>query len=140
MWVDEYELEIIWRAPSMLGFNNKSLDIYVPRDERFGHLKLSDFLEDSLKSVAQFLVPELKSLFDSTPNEFDSFEDIMKLYSDGIKLPENPILDAAKNLIPLELIKEFLTTDGQKLLKYPLPQVIASEYFSFKHTTSCSNS
>ena len=85
-------------------------------------------------------MPELKSLFDSTPNEFDSFEDIMKLYSDGIKLPENPILDAAKNLIPLELIKEFLTTDGQKLLKYPLPQVIASEYFSFKHTTSCSNS
>jgi linoleate 9S-lipoxygenase len=117
-----------------------SLDIYVPRDERFGHLKLSDFLAYSLKSVAQFLVPELKSLFDSTPNEFDSFEDIMKLYSDGIKLPDNPILDAAKNLIPLELIKEFLTTDGQKLLKYPLPQVIASEYFSSKHSSACSYS
>eukprot|EP00253_Pinus_taeda_P033839 PITA_33839 len=98
-----------------------SLDIYVPRDERFGHMKLSDFLAYSLESVAQFLVPELKSLFDSTPNEFDSFEDVMKLYSDGIKLLGNPILDAAKNLIPLELIREFLTTDGQKLLKYPLP-------------------
>jgi linoleate 9S-lipoxygenase len=101
---------------------HKSLNIYVPRDERFGHLKLSDFLAYSLKSVVQFLVPELKSLFDST-NEFDSFEDIMKLYSDGIKLPDNPILDAAQNLIPLELIKEFLTTDGEKLHKFPLPQV-----------------
>eukprot|EP00253_Pinus_taeda_P032506 PITA_32506 len=109
-----------------------SLDIYVPRDERFGHLKLSDFLAYSLKSVAQFLVPELKSLFDSTPNEFDSFEDVMKLYSDGIKLPENPILDAAKNLIPLELIREFLTTDGQKLLKYPLPQVISNDKFAWR--------
>jgi linoleate 9S-lipoxygenase len=117
-----------------------SFNIYVPRDERFGHLKLSDFLAYSLKSVAQLLVPELKSLFDSTPNEFDSFEDIMKVYSDGIKLPENGILDAAKNFIPLELIKQFLTTDGQKLLKYPLPQVIDSEYFSSKHTSACSDS
>jgi linoleate 9S-lipoxygenase len=117
-----------------------SLDIYVPRDERFGHLKMSDFLAYALKSVVQFLIPELQSLFDPTPNEFDSFEDIMKLYSDGIKLPDNPILDAITSLIPLELIKEFLTTDGEKLLKYPLPQVIASKYFSSKLIPACSYS
>jgi len=109
-----------------------SLDIYVPRDERFGHLKMSDFLAYALKSVVQFLIPELKSLFDPTPNEFDSFEDIMKLYSDGIKLPENPILDALTNLIPLELIKEFFKTDGEKLLKYPLPQLIAADEFAWR--------
>jgi len=108
-----------------------SLNIYVPRDERFGHLKLSDLLAYSLKSVVQFLVQELKSLFDST-NEFDSFEDIMKLYSDGIKLPNNPILDAAQHLIPFELIKEFLTTDGQKLHKFLLPQVVATEEFAWR--------
>ncbi|KAH0712647.1 hypothetical protein KY289_008606 [Solanum tuberosum] len=52
-----------------------SLDIYVPRDERFGHIKLSDFLTYALKSIVQFLIPEFQALFDSTPDEFDSFED-----------------------------------------------------------------
>ncbi|MCI53870.1 putative linoleate 9S-lipoxygenase 5-like, partial [Trifolium medium] len=54
-----------------------SLKIYVPRDERFGHLKMSDFLAYALKSIVQVLKPELESLFDSTPNEFDSFEDVL---------------------------------------------------------------
>jgi linoleate 9S-lipoxygenase len=111
---------------------HKSLDIYVPRDERFGHLKMSDFLAHSLKAVVQFLVPELKSLFDSTINEFDSFQDIKKLYSNGIKVPNNPILEAVKNLIPFELIKEFLPTDGEKLLKYPLPEVIGTDEFAWR--------
>jgi len=30
-----------------------SLDIYVPRDERADHLKLSDFLANALKSIIQ---------------------------------------------------------------------------------------
>ncbi|KAG5577432.1 hypothetical protein H5410_057566 [Solanum commersonii] len=54
-----------------------SLDIYVPRDERFGHIKLSNFLTYALKSIVQFLIPEFQALFDSTPDEFDSFEDIV---------------------------------------------------------------
>nr|AEU04516.1 lipoxygenase 1 [Taxus chinensis] len=109
-----------------------SLDIFVPRDERFGHLKLSDFLAYALKSVGQVLLPELKSLFDSTPNEFDSFEDLMKLYSDGIKLPSNPLLDAARSLIPLEFIKQLVRSDGEKLLKFPIPKVIASDEFAWR--------
>eukprot|EP01018_Ginkgo_biloba_P032635 Gb_15016 [translate_table: standard] len=109
-----------------------SLNILVPRDERFGHLKMSDFLAYALKSVVQFLVPELKSVFDPTPNEFDSFDDVMKLYSDGIKLHDNPILEAAKDLIPLELIKELVRTDGEKLLKYPYPQVVVADEFEWR--------
>ncbi|KAK6911552.1 Lipoxygenase, C-terminal, partial [Dillenia turbinata] len=58
------------RLPAVMG-----LDIYVPRDERFGHLKMSDYLAYGLKTITQFLVPELKSLFDSTPDEFDYFKD-----------------------------------------------------------------
>eukprot|EP01018_Ginkgo_biloba_P021021 Gb_04786 [translate_table: standard] len=104
-----------------------SLDIYVPRDERYGHLKMSDFLAYALKSIVQFLVPQLKDLFDSTRNEFDSFEDIKDLYSQGIKLPNFAVLDAAKDLIPFQLIKELVRTDGERLLKYPYPQVIVAD-------------
>eukprot|EP01018_Ginkgo_biloba_P024898 Gb_17673 [translate_table: standard] len=110
----------------------RGLDIFVPRDERFGHQKMSDFLGDTLKSLVQFLMPELKSVFNPTPNEFDSFEDALKLYSEGIKLPGNPILEAAKELIPLELIKDLVTTDGEKLLKYPYPQVIVADELAWR--------
>ncbi|XP_050274139.1 probable linoleate 9S-lipoxygenase 5 isoform X2 [Quercus robur] len=103
-----------------------SLNIYVPRDERFGHLKLSDFLAYALKAVGQFLKPELESLFDSTPSEFDSFKDVLKLYEGGIKLPDGLLKDIRDN-IPAEMLKEVFPTDGEGLLKYPMPQVIKED-------------
>lgn len=102
---------------------DKSLNIYVPRDERFGHLKMADFLAYGLKSIFQVLKPELESLFDRTPNEFDSFEDVFKLYEGGIKLPEGILKDIRDN-IPAELLKEIFRTDGEPFLKFPMPQVI----------------
>lgn len=100
-----------------------SLDIYVPRDERFGHIKLADFLAYALKAIAQVIQPELESLFDKTPNEFDTFEDVLKLYEGGIKVPAG-VLKAIRDKIPAEMLKEILRTDGDRLLKYPVPQVI----------------
>ena len=100
-----------------------SLNIYVPNDERFGHLKLSDFLAYALRSISQFLKPELESLFDSTPNEFDSLQDVFKLYEGGIKLPEGALKNIRDN-IPAEMLEEVFPTDGEGLLKYPMPQVI----------------
>ncbi|KAM7502447.1 hypothetical protein LguiB_001351 [Lonicera macranthoides] len=64
----------------------KSLNIYVLRDERFGHLKLSDFLANALKSLVQFLLLEFEAFCAQTPDEFDSFQDVLKLYEGGIKL------------------------------------------------------
>lgn len=101
-----------------------SLDIYVPRDERFGHLKMADFLAYALKSIAQFVQPELEALCDSTPNEFDSFDDVLKLYEGGIELPDGPLLDNIRKNIPLEMLKEIFRSDGEQFLKFPMPQVI----------------
>jgi len=100
-----------------------SLNIYVPRDERFGHLKMSDFLAYGLKSIAQFLKPELESIFDSTPNEFDNFQDVLKLYEGGVKLLDG-LLETIRDNIPAEMLKQVFPTDGEGLLKYPMPQVI----------------
>ncbi|KAL6340905.1 hypothetical protein AAG906_032016 [Vitis piasezkii] len=104
-----------------------SLNIYVPRDERFGHLKMSDFLAYALKSIVQFLLPEFEALCDSTPNEFDSFQDVLDLYEGGIKVPEGPLLDKIKDNIPLEMLKELVRTDGEHLFKFPMPQVIKED-------------
>lgn len=101
-----------------------SLDIYVPRDERFGHLKFSDFLAYSLKSLVQVLVPELRSLCDKTVNEFDTFEDVFNLYEGGLKLPNGPTLSKIRERIPWELLKELFRSDGERFLKFPIPDVI----------------
>ncbi|KAF7805112.1 putative linoleate 9S-lipoxygenase 5 [Senna tora] len=103
-----------------------SFNIYVPKDERFSHVKMADALGYALKLIVQVLKPELESLFDSTPNEFDSFQDVLKLYEGGIKLPEGVFKDIREN-IPSELIKEIFRTDGENFLRFPTPQVIKED-------------
>ncbi|XP_058225411.1 probable linoleate 9S-lipoxygenase 5 [Rhododendron vialii] len=105
----------------------KSLSIYVPRDERFSHLKLSDVVAYGLKSVFQFLVPEAEAQFDRTPSEFDSLEDILELYEGGIKVPDFPFLESIRKEIPLPILKEILRTDGERPFHFPMPQVIKED-------------
>ncbi|KAF8748789.1 hypothetical protein HU200_012840 [Digitaria exilis] len=90
--------------------------IYVPRDERFGHLKMSDFLGASCRRCARDV--------DTTPGEFNSFQDILNLYEGGIKLPKIKELDDMLKLFPLQLVKDLLPTGGDYLLKLPIPQII----------------
>ncbi|CAM8894674.1 unnamed protein product [Rhodiola kirilowii] len=98
-----------------------TLSVYVPRDERLGHLKMSDFLAYGFKAAVQVILPELESLFDKTPGEFDSFQNVLDLYEGGIRLPG---MEKLTNLIPFEFLKEIFPTDGEALLKYPMPDII----------------
>ncbi|CAJ1955477.1 unnamed protein product [Sphenostylis stenocarpa] len=97
-------------------------EIYVPRDENFGHLKSSDFLASGIKSLSQYVLPAFESVFDLnfTPNEFDSFQDVRDLCEGGIKLPTNVI----NTIAPLPVVKELFRTDGEQVLKFPTPHVI----------------
>ncbi|XP_047951982.1 probable linoleate 9S-lipoxygenase 5 [Salvia hispanica] len=104
-----------------------SLNIYVPRDERFGHLKLSDFLGYGLKSIFQFLLPEFTDLCASLSNEFESFEDALEIYEGGFKLPEGPLLKNLYDNVPLELLKQILPRDDEGLFKYPVPDIIKED-------------
>ncbi|WOK93052.1 hypothetical protein Cni_G01745 [Canna indica] len=102
-----------------------TLDIYVPRDERFGHLKMADFLTYALKAIVQGLLPVLHAIFDETPNEFDSFEDVLKLYEGGLPVPNIPLLDEIRQRIPFEMLKEVIRIEpNQRLLKLSMPHVI----------------
>ncbi|XAR57207.1 Linoleate 9S-lipoxygenase [Bertholletia excelsa] len=101
-----------------------SLNIYVPRDEQFSPVKFSDFLAYALKSIGQVLVPEIAAIFDKTPNEFDSFQDILNLYEGGVKLPRGLTLGKIRNCIQWEMLKELARSESNGLLKFPLPDVI----------------
>ncbi|KAI4355474.1 hypothetical protein L6164_004246 [Bauhinia variegata] len=101
----------------------QDFDIYVPRDERFGHLKMADFLTYILKSVSQNLRPLLESVFSFTPNEFDSFEDVRDLYENGFPLPQD-LFKTISDQIPAPMLKEIFRTDGEQALRFPTPKVI----------------
>lgn len=104
-----------------------SLDIYVPRDERFSSIKFSDFLAYSFKSIGQVILPEIKSIGDKTFNEFDTFEDVFNLYDGGIKLPSGATLNKIRERIPWEIFRELVRNDGEGFLKFPVPDVIKGE-------------
>ncbi|MFS7986151.1 putative linoleate 13S-lipoxygenase [Helianthus anomalus] len=103
------------------------LNIYVPRDERFGHIRMSDFLAQGLEAILKFLLPEFEALFDDTIDEFDTFEDFLKLYDGGIKLPKGPLFDNLLENVPIQFVKELLRSDGEGLLKYSTPQIIRAD-------------
>ncbi|KAK7381801.1 hypothetical protein VNO80_00348 [Phaseolus coccineus] len=103
------------RKPTRKDCNSerRSDKVYVPRDEHFGHLKSSDLLSFEIKSLlSRKVLPHLKHLFDSNISkaEFDSFDDVHKLYEGGLKLP-------------LDTLSKF-TTLGEDVLKFSVPHVI----------------
>ncbi|OEL34525.1 Linoleate 9S-lipoxygenase 2 [Dichanthelium oligosanthes] len=87
---------------STLGLLDRS-DIYVPRDERFGHIKKSDFYGYAIKSFVNAVVPGIRTFVDVTPGEYDTFKDVLKL------------------------IKDLLPVGGDYLLKLPMPQIIKED-------------
>lgn len=104
-----------------------SLSIYVPRDERFSHIKFSDLLAFAVKSVAHFLIPAAEGQFDRTPREFDNFQEILKVYEGGIKLQKNQFIERIMEGVPSEMLRELLRTDSDGFLKFPTPQVIKED-------------
>ncbi|ONM08102.1 lipoxygenase4 [Zea mays] len=105
-----------------------NLNIYVPRDERFGHLKMSDFLGYSLKAIIEAVLPTLGTFVDDTPKEFDSFEDILGLYEPGPEAPNNPLVAEVRKRIPSEFLRSILPNGSHDHpLKMPLPNIIRSD-------------
>ncbi|RDX78495.1 Seed linoleate 9S-lipoxygenase-3, partial [Mucuna pruriens] len=102
--------------------SEKPGEVYVPRDENFGHLKSSDFLTYGLKSISRNFLPALKSVFDLnfTPTEFDSFDEVRALCEGGIQLPT----DILSRISPLPVLREIFRTDGENVLKFSTPDLI----------------
>ncbi|XP_047315235.1 probable linoleate 9S-lipoxygenase 5 [Impatiens glandulifera] len=107
----------------------KSLDIYIPRDERLSHLKMCDVVAFGFKTIFQFVVPGFEALLDTTPTEFDKFEDILDVYQKGIKIPDkiSSLVRMIKEEIPFQTFKELLRTDGERFCHFPVPQIIEND-------------
>ncbi|CAD6266679.1 unnamed protein product [Miscanthus lutarioriparius] len=104
-------------------------DIYVPRDERFGDIKKSDFYVYAIKALVNAVVPAIKVLCEGV--EFDSFKDITRLYEGGIQLPKIPALEELRKKFQFQLAKGVLPVGGDYLLKHPMPQLIKEDKTSW---------
>ncbi|XP_078168681.1 putative linoleate 9S-lipoxygenase 4 [Carex rostrata] len=120
----ESRLSIPETLGDLVGFKH----IYVPRDERFGHLKLSDFRAFSLISIGQSLFAGLKSISHKT----DSFEDTFKLYA----FPESESdpshwLENLRKKIPFEFVEEWFSSEEHPM-KFPIPLVLKDNKFAWR--------
>ncbi|KAH7439858.1 hypothetical protein KP509_04G079300 [Ceratopteris richardii] len=107
--------------------------IYVPTDERFDHIKRSDFLGSSIKSFLHEVLPTIQKDLQGN-DDFDNFADIKKLYDDGLKIPKDqlkPNLSKEEKdhefKDAFEIIRELTDDDDPEdgtLLKFPLPQIL----------------
>ncbi|KAJ3672963.1 hypothetical protein LUZ60_006337 [Juncus effusus] len=107
-------------------------DNYVPRDERFGYLKMSDFLAYKIKALGQSLFPTLYAIFDRNPGEFNSFQETHDLYKGGLKIPHSKLLEDLREKIPLQVLKEVVRKDGSHALRLPLPDLIKEDKFAWR--------
>ncbi|XP_020571523.1 probable linoleate 9S-lipoxygenase 5 [Phalaenopsis equestris] len=109
-------------------------NIYVPRDEKFGHLKFADFLGYGLKAIVKDLLPVLRAKIDVTPNEFDSLQEVFDLYEGGLPLPDLPIVRKFIQSMPFELFKSFITPGASQrgVLKFPMPHVLQNDKWAWK--------
>lgn len=102
----------------------KTKHIYVPRDEKFGHVKLSDFMGDTVKSLSHGVIGMLDAVFDWTPIKFNDFKEVLDLYDGAIKLPNSPSLDKIMKLVPTKFLKALFRSDGADFLNYPKPDIV----------------
>lgn len=113
-----------------------SLDVYVPPDEKFDGLKSEDVLTDVIRAVVKAIWPGLDSVLDTTPNRFDSLEDMhTQMYDETLELSTVDINQnkPAKCFPIIEIIKKvFSGNRGFEWPKYSIPHVIQSQPFAWR--------
>ncbi|KAK1290588.1 putative linoleate 9S-lipoxygenase 5 [Acorus calamus] len=110
------------------------LSLYVPPDDRFSPNKMSDFILESVKAILHFVVPEVKSLFNSNHGNFESFDQIIGLYEEERRTSdsENWLIKHLQPLLPKELFDVAIRASKANHLKFPLPQVIMENKRAWK--------
>ncbi|RZC79488.1 hypothetical protein C5167_003692 [Papaver somniferum] len=90
-------------------------------DKKVEVLRLSSLY--AVKALGHVVRPEIKAIFDKTPNEFDSFDDVLHLYEGYQGQEVNQTGDShlltSNWSLNLEFVKELFRSDGENPLKFP---------------------
>ncbi|XP_008791769.1 probable linoleate 9S-lipoxygenase 4 [Phoenix dactylifera] len=106
-----------------------NLDFYVPPDEHFSPIKLSEFIWNSIQAVVHFVIPELKSFFQRDLLNFESFAQIKKdlYHGEHNRVIEGFVMQKLKDFLPQDLYHKVSKVIKENPIKFPVPQVIATD-------------
>ncbi|XP_009354688.2 linoleate 13S-lipoxygenase 2-1, chloroplastic [Pyrus x bretschneideri] len=107
----------------------RSSNVYVPRDEAFSEVKQLTFSTKTLKSVLHALIPSLETALLDPDLGFPYFTAIDSLFNEGITLPKPKTGEFFQTIIP-RLVKT-ITDGGDDLLLFETPEVIDRDKFSW---------
>ncbi|XP_059072471.1 linoleate 9S-lipoxygenase A-like [Cryptomeria japonica] len=102
---------------------------YIPPDEKFPRINLSDYRSNLVRAFAKKVVPTIKSIFG---DEFHSLQEVKDIYSKGIPKALNNVMDLSRDLIPLQMVKGLLSTQDQSLINFTVPQLIKADENAWK--------
>nr|GMD33718.1 linoleate 13S-lipoxygenase 3-1, chloroplastic-like [Ipomoea batatas] len=102
----------------------KPLPMYVPRDEQFEESKRDAFSTGRLKAVLHNLLPGLQAKISEKNKDLKGYQDIDKLYSEGVLLKLGIKDDVLKKFPLPKIVTKF--KDGD-LLKFDIPKIISKD-------------
>lgn len=105
----------------------KPLPMYVPRDEQFEESKRDAFSTGRLKAVLHNLLPGLQAKISEKNKDLKGYQDIDRLYSEGLLLKLGIKDDVLKRFPLPKIVTKF--KDGD-LLKFDIPKIISSKVYS----------
>lgn len=105
----------------------RSSNVYIPRDESFSEVKNATFSAKTLRSVLHAVVPSIQTAVYDTKLGFPYFTAIDKLYDEGVTLPQQEGLSFFRTLIP-RIIKALRDT-AENVLLFETPEMIDSRSF-----------
>ncbi|XP_042405541.1 linoleate 13S-lipoxygenase 2-1, chloroplastic-like [Zingiber officinale] len=107
----------------------RSGNVYVPRDESFSAVKQVTFSAKTVRSVMHALLPSLETAMVDARMGFPYFTAIDKLFDEGVALPPHDSMHAFRTIVP-RLVKA-LAAGAQNLLQFEVPEMIDRDKFSW---------
>ncbi|KAL3725032.1 hypothetical protein ACJRO7_030100 [Eucalyptus globulus] len=108
------------------------LDIFVPPDEQLHPKKLLELLSNSIQSAVHFIIPETKSLIKEDSDSFDSFNEILEVFSGNQGQQAGKVPDEVRKMAPNKQLKRMIHTRKTNQAKFPLPQILAENKWAWK--------
>ncbi|GMY22297.1 linoleate 13S-lipoxygenase 2-1, chloroplastic-like [Fagus crenata] len=107
----------------------RSISVYVPRDEAFSEVKQLTFSAKALKSVLHALLPQLETSLLNPNLGFPYFTAIDSLFSEGLKMPKPKNIGFFQSILP-RLVKA-VTDSEEQLLLFETPEFIDRDKFAW---------
>ncbi|KAI4329915.1 hypothetical protein MLD38_028246 [Melastoma candidum] len=109
-----------------------NLDIFVPPDDQMHPRKLLELQARATRALVLYLDHEAEFSQKEDSGSFNSFEEILEVFSAIRGPPKENTLNEARKILPKEYHRAILETRKQKTRKFPLPCILTANRWAWK--------